>query len=77
MVYVAIYIPSHYVVFQKDSNRHGGGVLILLRSSIPAMERSDLETNYELLWIQISSLKGLDLLLFIILPLQMFLLWRN
>ena len=42
-------IPSHYVVFQKDSNRYGGAVLILFCSSIPAMERSDLETNCELL----------------------------
>ena len=73
-----LYILFHhisYVVFQKDSNRHGGGVLILHCFSIPAMERSDLETNCELLWIQISSLKGP--LLFIILPLQVFLLWRN
>ena len=66
-------IPSHYVVFQKDSNRCGGGVLILLFSLIPAMERSDLETNNY--WIQISSLKGP--LLFIIFHLQVFLLWRN
>ena len=46
--------PS-YVVFRHDRNRHGGGVLILVRDSIPVFRRFDLETGCELIWLQITT----------------------
>ena len=44
--------PSH-TVFRKDRNRQGGGVMIFVRNTIPATRRHDLETDCELLWIEL------------------------
>ena len=36
-----------------DRNRQGGGVMIFVRNNIPATRRHDLETDCELLWIEL------------------------
>ena len=46
-------VNGDYSVFRRDRNRHGGGILLLVKSSIPAVRRHDLETTCELLWVEI------------------------
>ena len=45
-----------YHVSRKDRYRHGGGVLLAVRSFIPTVHRTDLESNciLELLWAELS-----------------------
>ena len=43
-----------FTVFRRDRNRQGG-VMLLLRSGIPAIRRTDLETDCEVLWVEITS----------------------
>lgn len=50
--------PPSYTIFRRDRNRHGGGVLILTKSTIPAVRRFDLETNCELIWLQLFTKSG-------------------
>ena len=38
------FCPKHYICFRKDRDRHGGGVLILIKSSIPAVRRPEFES---------------------------------
>lgn len=45
-----------YTIFWKDRNRHGGGVMLMLKSTIPAIRRYDLESHCELLWIEITTI---------------------
>ena len=48
-------VDSSYSLFRRDRNRHGGGVMIIVRNNLPATRRHDLEfDNAELLWIEIS-----------------------
>ena len=47
------YLLTNYVVFRKDRNRHGGGIMILVRSSIPVVRMSELETNCEIVWVKL------------------------
>ena len=47
-------VDNSYVVFRRDRNRHGGGVMLLLRNNLPAVRRYDLESDCEVLWIQVS-----------------------
>ena len=48
-------VDSSYSIFRRDRNRHGGGVMIIVRNNLPATRRHDLEVdNTELLWIDIS-----------------------
>ncbi len=44
---------SHYSIFRRDRNRHGGGVLLMIRSNIPATRRRDLESACEILWTEL------------------------
>ena len=44
---------DNYNIFRKDRNRHGGGVMLVFKSSIPVLRRYDLETDCELLWIEV------------------------
>ena len=44
-----------YSVFRRDRNRHGGGVMLILKDSIGATQRQDIETECELLWVEIAS----------------------
>ena len=45
-------IPSNYVAYRRDRNRHGRGVMILLRNSNLARRRQDLETDCEIVWVK-------------------------
>ena len=55
---VEIIENSPYTAFRHDRNRHGGGVMILVRNTICATRRADLENDTELLWIEISHTTG-------------------
>ena len=46
-------LTSDYTVFRKDRNRHGGGVMILVCSTIPAIRMLEFETDCEILWIKL------------------------
>ena len=48
--------PPGFVIFRRDRDCHGGGVMVLVRDDFVAHRRSDLETSCELLWIQLSGL---------------------
>ena len=47
--------PPGYSVFRCDRNRHGGGVMILVRDCFNSFRRHDLEANCELLWIELPT----------------------
>ena len=47
-------IPPGYVLFRKDRNRHGGGVMLLVRGSINVSRCVNYETSCELLWVKLS-----------------------
>ena len=49
------FCPPQFTPFRRDRDQHGGGVLILIKSSIPAIRRTDLEICCEMLWIQIQT----------------------
>ena len=51
-------VENLYYVFRQDHNRHTGGVMLLVRNTISATRRTDLEDDCELLWIEISHKKG-------------------
>ena len=38
-------IDNTYRIFRRDQNRQGGGVMLLTRSNIPAIQRHDLDSN--------------------------------
>ena len=42
-----------YTVCRRDRNRHGGGIMLILKSDISVVRREDLETDCELLWTEI------------------------
>ena len=42
-----------YTVCRRDRNRHGGGMMLILKSDISVVRREDLETDCELLWTEI------------------------
>ena len=44
-----------YTIFRRDQNRHGGGVMLYVKNSISAIRRIDLETNCEVLWVELST----------------------
>ena len=46
-------ILPDFQVFRKDRNSSGGGVLIAVRSSFNVIPRPDLDTNCEIIWIEI------------------------
>ena len=46
--------PDSYSIFQRDCNHHGGGVMILTHDHIAVTRQFDLETDCELLWLQIT-----------------------
>ena len=43
-----------YTVHRNDRDRHGGGVMPIVRDDIPATRRQDLETDCELLWVELT-----------------------
>ena len=45
---------NKYTIFRHDRNRHGGGVMIIVRDGISVINRSDLEVpDCELFWIEV------------------------
>ena len=50
--------PSTYSMFRKDRSRHGGGVLLLVHSSIQCNLHLDLDSISEILWIELHSSVG-------------------
>ena len=46
--------PSHYYVYRKDRNIHGGGVFILVEESIPSSQVI-VETPCEIVWVQLHT----------------------
>ena len=44
-----------YSVFRRDRNRHCGEVLLIIKDSIAATWRQDIEIECELLWVEIAS----------------------
>ena len=57
------FAPHSYSVFRRDRNRHGGGVMMLVRDHIPVTRRLDLETDCEILWLQLAA-RGCEAFLF-------------
>ena len=47
-------ISDGFQVYRRDQNRNGGRILVAVRNSIPSMRRMDLETDGEVLWVQLS-----------------------
>lgn len=50
--------PPGFVIFRRDRDRHGGGVMVLVRENFIVHRCPDLETSCELLWIELSTKKG-------------------
>lgn len=48
-------LGGDYTIFRRDRNRHGGGVMLYVKNSISAIRRRDLETNCEVLWVELST----------------------
>ena len=48
-------VDQSFTIFRRDRNRHGGGVMLVLISGIPAYRHYDLETNCELLWVELTT----------------------
>ena len=55
-------LTNSYSVFRRDRNRHGGGVMALVKDSISTTRRGDLENTSELIWLEISHSVGTLLL---------------
>ena len=43
-----------FTVFRRDRDRHRGGVLLIVRDDIQTTKRQDLETDCELLWVELT-----------------------
>ena len=52
------FCPTHFTCYRRDHDRHGGGVLILIKSSIAAVRRTDFESCCEIIWIQLVTSDG-------------------
>ena len=50
-------VTDSYNIFRQDRNRHGGGVLLLVHKSITFRQREELESDCELIWVQLSLQK--------------------
>ena len=44
-------VDQSFTIFRRERNSHCGGVMLVLRSGIPAYRRYNLETDCELLWV--------------------------
>ena len=54
----SLIVPPSYVGFRRDHNRHGGGILVLVRDNLTAVRRPDLESDCELLWLELFTQIG-------------------
>ena len=50
--------PPNYTVYRRDRDRHGGGVMLLVRESFLVHKRPDLETSCELVWVELCTKRG-------------------
>lgn len=50
--------PNGYTIFKKDRNHHGGGILVLVKSSIVSFHPKDFESDCEMLWIELLTSRG-------------------
>ena len=48
-------VDDDYVIFRRDRDRHGGGVMAFVHKDLLAIRRHDLESDCELLWIELLS----------------------
>ena len=51
----SLIVPQSYIGHRLDRNRHGGGILVLVRDNLTVVRHSDLESDYELLWLELFS----------------------
>ena len=51
-------VPSLYIGHCLDRNRHGGGLLVMVKESLSVTRIFDLETDCELLWLELFSQTG-------------------
>jgi len=51
----SLIVPSLYTSHRLDCNRHGGGLLVMVKESLSVTRRTDLETDCELLWLELFS----------------------
>lgn len=51
----SLIVPSSYIGHHLDRNRHGGGLLVMVKESLSVIHRFDLETDCELLWLELFS----------------------
>ena len=56
--------PFGYVAYHCDRNRHGGGVMILIRNTFHVIQRNDLDLSCEVLWIELIVSHGDSVVLF-------------
>jgi len=63
-IHDSLVVPFGYVIYRHDRNRHGGGVLILVRSIYSVVRRSDLNLHVssEILWIELVGQKQCPLI---------------
>lgn len=47
-----------FVIFQRDRDRHGGGMMVLVTENLIIHRCPNMETSCELLWIKLSTKKG-------------------
>ena len=48
-------VPQSYIGNHLDRNRHGGGILVLVRDNLTVVRRSDFESDGEFLWLGLFS----------------------
>jgi len=52
------FCPTQFACYRRDRYRHGGGVLILVKPSIAAVKRKDLELQCEIIQIKLLTSDG-------------------
>ena len=54
----ALVVLDGYTVFHRDRNRHSGGLLVLVKTSLTSSCRRDLESDCEMLWLELLTSGG-------------------
>ena len=54
----ALVVLDGYTVFRRDRNWHGGGLLVLVKTSFISSCRRDLESDCEMLWLELLTSGG-------------------
>ena len=58
-----IFPTDDYQVFRKDRDKDGGGVFILVKDNLIAIEQEDLSSNCEIIWIKLKLKKAKEILI--------------